>query len=85
MRGLIPRERDVAALVARGLTNRQIAAALVIAERTAMKHVEHLLGKLGFSSRVQAGGGAAAPARWGRAPRGGLSRGAARRGPAVRA
>ena len=40
-------------LVARGLTNRQIAAALVISERTAMKHVEHILDKLGFSSRVQ--------------------------------
>src|SRR5688572_1014654 len=51
--GLTPRERDVAALVARGLTNRQIAAALVISERTAMKHVEHILDKLGFHSRVQ--------------------------------
>jgi non-specific serine/threonine protein kinase len=51
--GLTPRERDVAALVARGLTNRRIAAALVISERTAMKHVEHILDKLGFASRVQ--------------------------------
>ena len=54
--GLTPRERDVAALVARGLTNRQIAAALVISERTAMKHVEHILDKLGFHSRVQVAG-----------------------------
>ena len=53
--GLTPREREVAALVARGLTNRQIAAALVISERTAMKHVEHILDKLEFSSRVQVG------------------------------
>ena len=45
-----------AALVARGLTNRQIAAALVISERTAMKHVEHVLDKLGFHSRVQVAG-----------------------------
>jgi non-specific serine/threonine protein kinase len=51
--GLTPRERDVVPLVARGLTNRQIAAALVISERTAMKHVEHILDKLGFASRVQ--------------------------------
>ena len=54
--GLTPRERDVAALVARGLTNRQIAEALVISERTAMKHVEHILDKLGFRSRVQVAG-----------------------------
>ena len=46
----------MAALVAQGLTNRQIAAALGIAERTAMKHVEHLLAKLGFRSRVQVAG-----------------------------
>jgi len=51
---LTPREADVARLIARGLTNRQIADALVISERTASSHVYRLLGKLGFSSRAQA-------------------------------
>ena len=39
--------------VARGLTNKQIAAELVIAEGTADRHVANILGKLGFSSRAQ--------------------------------
>ncbi|WP_349239919.1 LuxR C-terminal-related transcriptional regulator [Streptomyces sp. CC219B] len=43
----------MAALVARGLTNRQIAEALVIAQRTAEGHVERILVKLGFSKRSQ--------------------------------
>ncbi|MGH2355956.1 MAG: response regulator transcription factor, partial [Chloroflexota bacterium] len=51
--GLSPREAEVAALVARGLTNRQIAAELIISERTAARHVEHILGKLGFAKRAQ--------------------------------
>jgi DNA-binding CsgD family transcriptional regulator len=50
---LSSREREVAALIARGLTNRQIAAALVIAERTASTHVVHILNKLGVHSRAQ--------------------------------
>jgi non-specific serine/threonine protein kinase len=50
---LTPREREVAELVARGLTNRQIAEALVISERTAEGHVERLRNKLGCSSRAQ--------------------------------
>ena len=50
---LSPREREVAALIARGLTNRDIAAALVIAERTADTHVQHILNKLGFRARAQ--------------------------------
>jgi DNA-binding NarL/FixJ family response regulator len=50
---LSPREGEVAALIARGLTNRQIAAELSIAERTADTHVSHLLGKLGAKTRSQ--------------------------------
>jgi non-specific serine/threonine protein kinase len=50
---LTPREGEVATLVARGLSNRQIAAALTITERTAENHVEHILTKLGFRSRAQ--------------------------------
>ncbi|WP_062996836.1 protein kinase domain-containing protein [Nocardia mikamii] len=50
---LTKRERQVAGLVARGLTNRQIAAELVISSRTADGHVEHILTKLGFTSRAQ--------------------------------
>ncbi|OIV36603.1 hypothetical protein BIV57_15690 [Mangrovactinospora gilvigrisea] len=50
---LTRREREVAALVARGMTNREIAERLVISKRTADAHVEHILGKLGFSSRTE--------------------------------
>src|SRR5207244_319420 len=50
---LTPREREVATLVARGLSNRDIAATLVISERTVEAHVGHALGKLGLSSRTQ--------------------------------
>jgi non-specific serine/threonine protein kinase len=50
---LTPRERQVAALVMRGLTNRQIAATLVISERTADGHVASILSKLGFATRSQ--------------------------------
>jgi predicted ATPase/DNA-binding CsgD family transcriptional regulator len=50
---LTPRELQIAELVSRGLTNREIAAATVIAQRTAEGHVEHILTKLGFTSRAQ--------------------------------
>ena len=50
---LSPRELEVAELVAEGLTNRQIAARLVISERTAQNHVQHILTKLGFATRSQ--------------------------------
>jgi non-specific serine/threonine protein kinase len=50
---LTPREREVAALLARGYTDRRIAEALVITEGTAGVHVEHILTKLGFRSRAQ--------------------------------
>lgn len=50
---LTRREEDVAALVARGLTSRQIAARLFISERTAETHVDRILTKLDFHSRTQ--------------------------------
>ena len=50
---LSPRETEVANLVAEGLTNRQIAERLVISERTAQNHVQHILTKLGFTTRSQ--------------------------------
>jgi predicted ATPase/DNA-binding CsgD family transcriptional regulator len=50
---LTQREQEVAALIGRGLTNRQIAEALVITEGTAANHVAHILNKLGYSSRAR--------------------------------
>ncbi|HEV2358290.1 MAG TPA: LuxR C-terminal-related transcriptional regulator [bacterium] len=50
---LTARECEVAALVAQGLSNREIASRLVIAERTAEGHVQSILNKLGFNSRAQ--------------------------------
>jgi DNA-binding CsgD family transcriptional regulator len=50
---LSPREREVARLVGKGLTNRQIAEALYVSERTAQNHVQHILTKLGFANRSQ--------------------------------
>jgi len=48
-----PREREVAALICRGASNRDIAEKLVITEGTAANHVEHVLTKLGFTNRAQ--------------------------------
>jgi non-specific serine/threonine protein kinase len=50
---LTKREGQVASLVARGLTNKEIAAKLVISERTAEGHVENILTKLAYTSRTQ--------------------------------
>jgi DNA-binding CsgD family transcriptional regulator len=50
---LTPREREIAALIARGLSNRGIAGELVISPATAARHVANILTKLGFSSRAQ--------------------------------
>lgn len=50
---LTRREREIAVLLARGLTNRQISAELVISERTAGNHVANILRKLGLRSRRQ--------------------------------
>jgi predicted ATPase/DNA-binding CsgD family transcriptional regulator len=54
-RELSPREQQVAALLAEGLTNREIADRLVITQRTVASHIEHILEKLGFASRHQVG------------------------------
>lgn len=50
---LTRRERQVAGLVADGLSNKDIAAALVVSQRTAETHVQHILTKLEFTSRAQ--------------------------------
>ncbi|WP_327321965.1 LuxR C-terminal-related transcriptional regulator [Streptomyces sp. NBC_01210] len=50
---LTRRETEIARLVAQGLSNKEIAATLVIAQRTAEGHIEHILSKLGFTSRAQ--------------------------------
>jgi non-specific serine/threonine protein kinase len=47
------RELQVAELVSKGMTDREIAGELVIAQRTAESHVQHILTKLGFRSRTQ--------------------------------
>jgi DNA-binding NarL/FixJ family response regulator len=52
--GLTPREAEVLALVARGLTNREIAGELVISVKTASVHVSHILRKLDAPNRVEA-------------------------------
>jgi predicted ATPase/DNA-binding SARP family transcriptional activator/DNA-binding CsgD family transcriptional regulator len=50
---LTPREQEIAALVAQGLTNRQIASELSISEHTAATHIAKILKKLGLRSRTQ--------------------------------
>jgi DNA-binding NarL/FixJ family response regulator len=51
---LTDREREILVLVAKGLSNQQIADSLVISERTARTHVSIILSKLGLVSRTQA-------------------------------
>ncbi|MFK4806996.1 ATP-binding protein [Microbacterium sp. ZW CA_36] len=51
--GLSAREREVAMRIHRGMSNRDIAAELVLSVRTVDTHVQRILGKLGFSSRAQ--------------------------------
>jgi len=52
--GLTAREREILALVADGLSNRQIGERLFITEKTASHHVSNILGKLGVAGRVEA-------------------------------
>jgi len=54
-RDLSERELDVAALLAEGLSNKEISTALAISEPTVKKHVGHILDKLGLQDRLQAG------------------------------
>jgi len=53
--GLSPREREVAALIAEGRSNKEISTSLGISEPTVKKHVGHILAKLGLADRLQAG------------------------------
>jgi DNA-binding NarL/FixJ family response regulator len=52
-RVLTPREWEIALLVARGMTNPQIADALVISRGTVMVHLKHIMRRLGMTSRAQ--------------------------------
>jgi DNA-binding CsgD family transcriptional regulator len=76
---LTPREREVAGLIAEGLTNAELAQRLYISKKTAAVHVSNILGKLGLTSRTQVAGwlrtraardGGATPQRGGTEQRG---------------
>ena len=50
---LTSRQREIAALISKGMTSPQIAAALVISVRTVESHIENIMTRLGFVSRSQ--------------------------------
>jgi DNA-binding NarL/FixJ family response regulator len=52
--GLSPREAEILALAARGLSNREIGAALYISEHTAANHIRSILRKTGCANRTEA-------------------------------
>jgi DNA-binding NarL/FixJ family response regulator len=64
--GLSSREAQIMALIAEGLTNGQIAARLVVTEKTVKNHVNRIYGKIGAGSRSEA------ISRWGAQPAAGL-------------
>jgi RNA polymerase sigma factor (sigma-70 family) len=53
LKTLTPREREVALLASRGLTNRQIASTLVISTETVKTHIRHGLAKFGLNSKFE--------------------------------
>jgi len=63
IRVLTFRERQVAAMIADGATDRQIAQRLVVSERTVHAHVRNILSRLGLNSRVQVAAWAVQQAR----------------------
>jgi non-specific serine/threonine protein kinase len=65
---LTRRQEEVADLVTQGLTDREIAARLVISPRTAESHVEQILARLGFRSRAEIAAWAATRDRPARVP-----------------
>lgn len=52
--GITPRELEILGLIARGMSTREIAAALFVSENTVKTHASHLLDKLGVNRRIKA-------------------------------